>query len=248
MQTDFDDNSLHKLSSKQTTFLVVTGIPLWVIVCLSIACVFFFVETVEYNKDITNAINTYNKSSSTFFNYFRSNGNQIITDCFIFDGHQFTVTAPFVLSSNAKQKIQFENGLKLPGMVITPTEVDLSGSILFNNNLYGTYQYRFETSLIQSSMNSHFIGQPGYTEIGFRTSTQNTQCISSSPVGANDNPFPGVYVAPGSSPNTFKLCLCLANWVRRDESATAGTPLALSLQGTGQYDTPGEYCIPLSTL
>jgi len=248
MQTDFDDNSLHKISSKQTTFLVVTGIPLWIILALSIACIFFFVQTIKFNKDITNAINAYNKSSPTFFNYFKTHGNQITTDCFTFDGHQITLTAPMVLSSNAKQKIQFENGLKLPGMTLTPTEIDLTGSILFNNNLFGLYQYIEAKSLIQASMNSHFIGQPGYTEIGFRTSSQNTQCISSSTVGANNNPFPGVYIAPGSSPNTYQLCLCLANWIRRDASATASTPLQLSLQGTGQYNKPGEYCIPLSTL
>jgi len=247
MQTDFDDNSLHKISSKQTTFLVVTGIPLWIIIGFTFACVFFFVQTYNYNKDISNAIVVYNHSSAALFNYFKTHDNQITTECFTFDGRVFTITAPMVLSSDAKQKIQFENGLKLPGMTILPKEIDLSGSILFNNNIFGLFNYIGAKSLIQASMNSHFIGQPGYTEIGFKTSNQNAPCATSTTVGANDTPFPGVYITPGSTPDSLNLCLCLANWVRRNNAATTSTPLALSLQGTGIYNTPGEYCIPLTS-
>lgn len=246
MQTDFDKNYLHKLSSKQTTFLVITGLLLWPVIGLAIANIYFFVTTLNFNQDIAAAIHKYNETSSDFFNYFRSNGNKISNECFTFDGKTIVITAPMILSSNAKQKLQFENGLKLPGMTITPTEIDLSGSILFNNNLFPTFQFRFLISLLQSSMNSHFIGNPGYTEIGYKSSL-NTQCNPTA-IGANGTPFPGVYIAPGTSGSSYNLCLCLTNWVRRNSTDTTSSPLQLSLQGNGPYNTAGEYCIPLSTL
>lgn len=247
MHTDFDDNYLHKISSKQTTFIVLTNIMLWVCIALAFVGVFFFVTTYNYNKNERNAINKYNHSSAELFNYFKTHNNRITTECYDFDGHRFLITAPMVLSTNAKQKLQFETGLKLPGMTITPTEIDLSGTILFNNNLYTTYEFESNAkSLIQASMNSHFIGKPGYTEIGFKLNGQNSQCNPFSSVGANNNPFPGVYVTAGSSPNSFNLCLCLTNWVRRNNTDTATSPLQLALQGNGAYNTPGEYCIPLS--
>lgn len=247
---DFDnnksDNYLHKISSKQETFLAVTGILLWITIGLSIANIYFFVETISYNNDIQHAINIFNNISSELFEYFKNNDNQTSTDCYSFDGKEFVIKSPMVLSPNAKTKIQFPTGLKLPGMTILPNEIDLYGSILFNNNMYeiNGWASNFK-SLIQASMNSNFIGKPGYTEIGYLTSSSSSaSCagLKSTTLGDNNYPFPGVYI---NSLNGYQLCICTSNWLKRSNSDVIGSPLRLALSGSSSYDTAGEYCVPL---
>lgn len=251
---DFDagenDNYLHKVSSKQETFLVITGLLLWITIALSITNIYFFYQTIQFNDNIEKLIVKSNNSniSQEISQYFKQNKKYIQNDCYTFDGKQFLVTSPMVLSDNAKSKIQFPLGLKLPGMTISSTKIDLYGSILFNNNLYPTSQIVGDNQNVmpQSSMNSNFIGKPGYTEIGLLSSSSTgATCagLKSAIPGDNTYPFPGVYV---NTIGSNRLCICLNNWLRRITADNWNSPLRLALEGTGPYNTPGEYCVPLN--
>lgn len=236
---------LHKVSSTQTTFLVITQILNVIIIGLGFACLFFFIETMDTNNSIHNVINNHKNITNEIYDLFKNNQKEILTECYNISATGITITAPIVLSDNAANKIQFQNGLKLPGMNIETNKIDLYGSILFNNNL-NYIHYADPPSLIQASAMSNFIGQPGLTEIGFIPSPgPQTLCSTTSPIGSNNYPFPSVYISHSGS-SGYKLCICMANYVRRNGYDPVGAPLKLALQGTGKYNTPGEYCTLIS--
>ncbi len=235
-------SSKAQLSPKQSLFIWTSQIVIIVGCVLGIGCcVYFFPTFFKMKKDINNKTNTI-PGPQELAAYFKNNANTLSDDCMSFDGHALTIKAPMTLSETGLSKLQFKDGVKLNGMSITTSEIDLSGKVLFNNNINEIYAFAGGgvTSTIKAAYNSHFFGVPGKTEIG--TAASGTLCQRSLPIGSFNNPSSGMYVK--TTGNNHFLCLCTQNWIYRFSSHTPGT-LTYALTGSDDYNTPGEYCVAL---
>jgi hypothetical protein len=234
-----------QLASKQKTFIGITQAIIITSCVIGIAnCVYFFptfFKTMEnINKQIKNI-----PGPDKLAAYFKNHG-VLEDDCLSFDGHSLTVKAPMTLSDLGLPKVQFKEGVKLNGLTISPTDIELTKVLLFNNNL-DIVDYHCDPNscsgwYLNAGYDSHFFGSAGLTEIG--STTPGSQCTRQSPIGSGNNPFPGMYVKTNVG-NTYSLCLCTENWIYRTQVHTPGT-LTYALLGSGTYNTPGEYCVPLS--
>jgi hypothetical protein len=233
-----------QLSSKQSFFIASTQIAIITFCVIGIAsCVYFFPSFMDTRHDIMTKLrwDQFNNYTHSLENYFKNGGGKISTDCFEFDGRSFTIKAPITLTDKALQKTQFRNGIKLKGMDVMPTQIQISNKLLFSNNMNQIASLapgNTTTSALNSAFGSHFFGTSGKTEIGL--SITESDCPSqAAQAGSFSNPFPAMYV------KSNQICLCLSNWLFRYNSHTPGT-YTYALTGNQAYDSPGEYCSPIS--
>ena len=241
------------LSEKQKSFVSVSQVFIWLsfVIIVGTGSVLIWYTTENFNT-VDKAINKFN-NISIIANYLKNPSKFLLEDeCLSFDGSTLTIKSPMILSANAKKNMQFENGINVNGMSINPPNpITITKSVLFENNAHilnsfflGGLTPNSYLTAIGASSNNLFFGNPGQTEISLVSSQT---CVRGVTPGLTTTPFPGVYIRSAGS--SYKLCLCMGNFVYRTPAQMFNT-YQFAFPGPtlteGPYNTRGEYCATLA--